>query len=290
MQNFGVIFVAYNPEINTFNSKLRVVSELSSNVVVVNNGNAIPVIKNIKIINLSENKGIAYAQNVGVEFLKRKGIEFVFFFDQDSDFDSDYFSKMLFEWHRVISAGVNIGILSPNLFDRNRHQLIPINQLNNGDIDRRVLSNSKNELLQNTLPISSGILTTVTIFNTVGGNNADLFIDWVDLDFDLKILNAGYITCTTSTVCLRHAIGKNEQHKFFGKRISPSNHIPFREFYYFRNGIFLCKQDKNTFPEVKKMIKKSLMVRILYCFYEKNKIQRIINISRGIADGLMNRM
>lgn len=292
VENVGVVLITFNPSIKNLQRKIKQIIQRKIQVVIVNNGQKLNLTDNayLKVIDLLQNKGIAFAQNAGVNWLHEMKYKYVFFFDQDSEFEDTYFDDMLRFWNEISLKNANLGVLSPNLFDRNRNENISINRINDGEVSRIYPEKNKKQFINNTLPISSGILTTVEIFNSIHGNNEKMFIDWVDFDFDLRILEAGYDIFTVSQVCLYHAIGKATRHNFLGHSLFPSNHAPFREFYYFRNGIFLYRHKKEKFPEIKKMIRNALIVRLVYCLYEKNKIKRVTNISQGIVAGIMNRI
>ncbi|MGO3537275.1 MAG: glycosyltransferase, partial [Latilactobacillus curvatus] len=63
---WGVVIVAYNPEIRVFKKKIDAISKLTDGVVVINNGSKLSFDNDrIELVNLDSNKGIAYAQNLG---------------------------------------------------------------------------------------------------------------------------------------------------------------------------------------------------------------------------------
>ena len=101
MNNWGVVIVLYNPNLNQLNLTLAQILPQTRQVALVNNG---PSLQKEGIVlrpyELGDNKGIAYAQNYGVALLKKRNpnLEYVFFLDQDSEISSSFFSSMLEAW------------------------------------------------------------------------------------------------------------------------------------------------------------------------------------------------
>lgn len=287
VDKFGIVIVTYRPDVSKLQDKINKYSNLTENIIIVNNGSSLNIeTRNCQLINLKNNKGIAYAQNVGVSYLKKKGISYFFFLDQDSRPDEKFFRKMLNIWKNIERSDPKIGLLSPNIFDRNLNVELMINQLGSKNIERIRMNKEEITLLKNTLPISSGVLCKTEIFDEVNGNNSWMFIDWVDFQFDISLIKSGYHTYTTSTVCLNHTVGKGSKKSFLGKKINVSNHATFREYYYFRNGIVLYKTNKKNFPQLKSFIRHALITRIVFVLYENQKVTRMKSIIRGIKDGV----
>ena len=284
---FGIVIVTYNPHLDVLSKKIRKYSRVSKFVVIVNNGSEIRLeIKNCFILNLKKNMGIAYAQNKGVNFLNSKGVDYVFFLDQDSTVDEAFFYTMLSEWGKLYRNDQNIGLLSPAVFDRNLKKRLTVNTLTLDNIKRIKTESGEDDVLKNTLPISSGILTRVKIFNEIGGNDSWMFIDWVDFDFDIKVISNGFNTYTTTNISISHSIGKSKLHKVLKKGINVSNHAPFREFFFFRNGIYFYRKRGKEFPQLRSFIRHALLTRLVFVLYENNKLNRIKEIIRGFREGI----
>ncbi|MDG2978938.1 glycosyltransferase [Latilactobacillus curvatus] len=286
--NWGVVIVAYNPDTLDFNKKIEKVTKLTKNLIIVNNGDdLVETGLDYTLVNLRENRGIAYAQNFGAKLLSLREVELIFFFDQDSDFNDDYFEIMLKEWKMLSSLDSSIGMLSPSVIDKNFNYSQPILILKNNSIEKVVL-NKEDESIKDTLPISSGILVSDAAFKKVKGTKEDYFIDYVDFELDLNFINSGYSIYSTGKAFIRHAIGKKEKRKFLFKSIYPSNHPVFREYYFMRNGILVYKSYGKYFKGVKNLIIMNAIRRFLYTFYEENTMLRISKLCKGIVDARKN--
>lgn len=284
---WGVVIVAFNPNLADFEKKIDGISMVTENLVIINNGDDFNISnKHVRLINLHENKGIAYAQNVGAKILKEIGVSLLFFFDQDSVYDNTYFERMLIEWVKLNNEDENIGILSPNIIDDKFKFVQGFLTLTDDGIKKSVLNQDEYKIIKNTLPISSGILVSKDAYFAVGGVKDSFFIDFVDFELDLNLLKHGYSIYSISNIFIEHAIGEKNKRHFLFKAIYPSNHPIFRGYYTVRNGIYVYRMYGDRFKGLKKLILKSLFVRTICAFYEENKLKRLNSIFKGIRDGV----
>ena len=281
--NYGIVIVTYNPNLDELNKKVdKYTIDSNALVVIVNNGDKLNISEhpNLIIKNLGKNMGIAYAQNIGVNYLQEKGIDLAFLLDQDTKLGKKYFEQMLKKWHSLKIKDSKLAVLSPVAFDRKTKKLLSTKYLVNDNLKIEFLQSGDK---YNTLPISSGILVDTNIFEEIGGNCSEYFIDWVDFQFDLDIIDAGYHIYTTSEIRINHQIGNASTRKLLWKTIHPSNHSAFRNYYFFRNGIlFMNKNRLHKF--VKKFVITALLKRFICIFYEENKINKIKAMIDGIKD------
>lgn len=283
--SWGIVIVTYNPDIKEFVDKLSVFSNLTANIVVVNNGKKIDLGKfNNYLVDLNGNKGIAYAQNVGFEKLFEENVELVFFFDQDSDVDQLFIKLMLNKWIELSKKDDKLSLISPQIIDKDFGNTQIIYKMDSKGLSRVDLSKNRNMTVKDTIPISSGILVSTISLHKIDGLDSSLFIDWVDFDLDFKLKLAGFNIYSTNAAYIKHAIGKKEKRKFFLKNIYPSNHAPFRDYYFARNGIFLIRKYGVKIPGLRKWVYRSLSIRLICLFYENNKIKHIQSFFKGIYD------
>lgn len=283
-KQWGVVIVTYNPTIEAFAKKMTRYLAATPHVVVVNNGESLQATDFAShVIELGDNLGIARAQNVGVAALQKQGVPFVFFLDQDSELSAGYFAAMLAEWHRIAQTDPKIGLLSPIVRDRTYHNESVPRGIRDGRVVKLPVPITAWPVAS-VLPISSGILTTIAIFTAAGGIDDALFIDWVDFQLDFNIMTAGYQTYYTNVAYIEHAIGQKEAHKFLGKTIYPTSHPLFREYYFTRNALVVGRQFQAAYPGLLKFVWRSLAIKYLFAFYEKNTFKRLVQLTRGIRD------
>lgn len=281
----GVIIVAYQPDVQVLDEKLRSIATQIDNIIVVNNGSNLEIdLPRVTVENLNENKGIAYAQNKGVEILTHRGVLYSFFLDQDSELPDNFFKIMLGEWEELKAKDEKIALLSPLIQDKNFGKYLYPIRLINGRLQRTVEKPSSWPVDQ-VIPISSGILISLSAFQQSGGLTSELFIDWVDFQLDFRLLMSGYSTYATNRVTLQHVIGKKDKRKFFTKNIYPTNYPLFREYYFARNAIIIMREFKNEIPGVKEFVKRALKLRFLFIIYENQKFRRFWTLCRAMHDG-----
>lgn len=285
---FGIVIVVYKPNISLLEKNIKTFNKITNHVVVVNNDDSGFELNNrCSIINLHRNRGIAFAQNEGVKFLSKAKVDYVFFLDQDSMVKENYFGEMLKVWEKIEKQNKKIGALAPSVYDRNEDAIIPIGTVNNGK--QLNFSNTKIAVFD-TLPISSGMLTKVSVFNEVGGNVANMFIDWVDFKYDMDLILHGFNVYTTPLISINHAVGNATKHHFLWKEVMVSNHAPFREYYFFRNGIYLIKTDGKKEHFIKALVVNMLLRRLAFLLYESNKWLRFKYITKGLIDGFRGKL
>lgn len=280
--SWGVVVVSYNPELVEFSKRIsRYLSE-TPNVVIVNNGDSLAQSDFAEhVIELGSNQGIAHAQNVGLHVLSEKKVKFVFFLDQDSDLSEGFFYNMLQEWSRIFQSDANLGLLSPIIQDRTYHNISVPRAIRNGQIVKLPEPITKWPVKQ-VMPISSGILTTVDIFEQSGGIDDDLFIDWVDFQLDFNLIASGYRTYYTNVAYIEHAIGEKKVHRFLNKKIYPTSHPLFREYYFTRNALIVGHQFHSLIPGLMKFVWRSIGIKYIFAFYEKNTFKRLVQLTKGI--------
>jgi rhamnosyltransferase len=282
--SWGVVVVSYNPEIKSFSKRIHRYLNQTSNVVIVNNGDSLAKTDFAdQVVELGENLGIARAQNIGVQVLREKKVKFVFFLDQDSDLCDGFFYNMLDEWSRISERDATIGLLSPVIQDRTYHNISVPRAIRDGQVVK--LSEPVTQFpVAQVMPISSGILTTVEIFDHAGGIDDALFIDWVDFQLDFNVMAAGYQTYYTNVAVIEHSIGKKQAHRFLNKKIYPTSHPLFREYYFTRNALIVGRQFSTLIPGLMKFVWRSIGIKYIFAFYEKNTIKRLVQLTKGIHD------
>lgn len=214
---------------------------------------------NIKLIYNSENMGIAYALNQGVQYAMQSGFDFVLTMDQDSGLYLDSVEQLLraLEQHREL-ASVCCNYIGAD-----------------DDLD----------FIEKDTVITSGNLTYTKAIEAVNAFTEKLFIDYVDLDFSLKLKEHGYHIAVIPAARIKHKIGDIEERKIFGKTIAISHHSPIRYYYMARNHRYFIHRFRKTFSRV--CIKNTLVYMygsILALLFESNRVQVYKMKIRGRRD------
>jgi glycosyl transferase family 2 len=123
------------------------------------------------------NVGLSRGYNLGVKRALDLGVIWILLVDHDAIFDADLLPDLRTAWKRLESAGESVGVVVPIVSD-----------------DRRVLGSSLGFRSATTplkTSITSGMLTTVPLFEAVGGFDERIFVDGSDLDLTLRLRALG---------------------------------------------------------------------------------------------------
>lgn len=218
----------------------------------------------VRYIDNKGNKGIAHALNVGAGEAMREGYDFLLTMDQDSRAGEGMIPQILTCLSR--RGILTVGILSP--FHASPFHL---HSKENGCIEKKVV-------------MTSGNLLSLKAYAESGPFQEDLFLDYVDNEYCLRLQRHGYKVIQVSEAILVHKLGELSKHKLFGKNIYCYNYPPIRYYYRTRNVIVLHgKLDRSWGTEILRD-----MVKII--LYEKNRIRKLQYMYYGIVDAVKGKM
>jgi rhamnosyltransferase len=270
MIKVGAIVVTYNfnndlllnnleSYYNQFNEILIVDNSILSDFTLVNK-----TFSRVKIIELNENKGIAFAQNIGYRYFQSKKYDFVIELDQDTSLKENYVKLIIDEFKFLCSKGIKLVSLTgvPNFLHLNE----------------------KKSFVPNILETySSGSLFLLSYIEEIGYKNEYMFIDLVDWEWFWRAQHLGYHIYSYPQATFIHKQG-DELFEFFGLKIKYSSYI--RNYYSFRNSIFLLKFSHIPF-NIKLILNLKIVIKLLtYPLLLKNKKKRFLYMVKGIFDGI----
>ncbi len=139
---------------------------------------------NIIYVSDINNSGLSKAYNKGFTHAITNNKKFVILLDQDTEFSNDFFIK----YEQAVLNNQDIEIFAPKLV------------LSNGKIFSPCIYKYKrgwypNEVgfginkLKNLVPVNSGVMLSVRLYQKVGGYNEDLKVDFIDFQFMEKVIN-----------------------------------------------------------------------------------------------------
>lgn len=262
-EDLCVVIVFYNGDMEVCKN-VNLLSHFCKCIVVIDNGSdrnkdviqEIECIENVKIIQNSNNEGIAYALNQGLDFAIKNEKEIMLTLDQDSKIEDQAIKKLISHLNKdrkVVSVGATYG-----------------NQ-----------TRTSNRLVTNL--ITSGNMVYTDVAQSVGGYNASLFIDCVDIDFSFNLLEHGYKLLRCGDANMEHEIGKIKTSRILS--VSYNDHSPERYYYKYRNNIYIYRRYFWKFP--------LLCLKLFVClikdtfqliFFENNKKRKIQMALKGIRD------
>ncbi len=278
------VLVAYN---STKENLYPLVNELlkQSSFLVICNNSKVDLIYDhirIKVLNFSENLGIARAQTLGMSWAYEQGADFVLQMDQDSLPDVDMVKILHTTYLDLIAANYNVGLIGPQDYDRNTKK-IQRARFNKGisvtGIDSVVLVDAT---------LSSGSLIPKTAFHSVGGMLDELFIDAVDFEYCWRLSSNGFVIARSNEAGLAHCLG--EGRKSFLGLFDFGIPSPVRHYYAFRNVFYLFGlKYVPTYWKVSSALKIIFKI-FFYPVILKNGTERLRYMLLGIKDGLRKKM
>ena len=263
--------VLYNPDIKRLKENIQAIEEQVSKIVVIDNGSSnIEKVKsqfsysnNIIISENYKNQGIAYALNQIMEFAEKNGYQWVLALDQDSICDKNLIS--VYQTH----IKSNIGILCPKIIDLNKQE-----KNDNSEYE---------DIYDSSEVITSGSLIQVDAWRKVGRFDDRLFIDFVDTEFQERIIRFGYKIIRINKTYIFHEIGKMREIKIGSFVICCSNHSAFRRYYMVRNRLYFKRKYYGWRAYFKEKIR-LILGDIKILIFEKEKGEKIKASIRGYRD------
>lgn len=244
------VVVAYFPG-EEIHANLRAIVRECGRVVVVDNGSTPPdrermsAIPGVELLVLHENLGVAAALNRGAERAQEAGVEWIVAFDQDSSPRAGMMG-VLWARHLELPSARVIGpaIEEPEVASSSyrwvrRHPRF-------GWLFQRVNRDARVESV--TMVITSGSLIQLSLWNEVGHFDETLFIDYVDIDYCLRVIRAGHSVAVAPAAVLEHHLGDRQRLVKFGHDFRPMNHPAFRHYFIARNRVRVWRRHALAVP------------------------------------------
>lgn len=241
------VIVSYNPE-SILEDNIKSLLPQVGRCLIVDNGSSVrtPLEEYQKkygviVHYLQKNMGIAYALNVGLQYCVKNGFALMLSMDQDTVLNKNAVYVLLECMTNSGSASVGI------------------------NWDNKIKKNQYVKYL-----ITSGNLVKTFAAQQIGGYDNKLFIDSVDFDFSLRLVDAGYKLMKVAKAKAIHNLGNRQ---------GDSNYITHsvnRYAYIYRNHFYLCRKyiiNHPLFVFKKNIILLIDLIQIL--LFDKDRILKI---------------
>jgi rhamnosyltransferase len=282
-QSACAVIVTYHPCAKMLENVLNVLAQVQGLVVVDNGSNADELdpmrtaseTVGFKLIENGENLGIAEALNRGVSWAKSQGYPWVVLFDQDSGITEGFIGQMFAAWkshpHRERVASIH-----PRYADPETHFEAAVPRARDGSP---------------ILPMTSGALMPLWIFDRIGWFASEYFIDLVDWEYCFRIRAAGFLIADAKQAMLLHAPGNPAETTFLGRTFHPNHHSAIRRYYISRNCIAFYRKYSFSFPRwILNSVYRQLHETIVCFIAEDDRARKFRNFLLGTWDGLTGRM
>lgn len=265
--------VLYNPDIRRLKECIDSVIGQIDKIYLVDNAskNRLEIEKLLKryeaceIIWNDENCGIAKGLNQIMEAATAEGYMWVLTLDDDSVCDKGLVQTLL-----SYVAKEAFGIVCAAAID--------------DKMDVVTVSDRDFEIVKDC--ITAGSLTNVEAWKHIGGFDEWMFIDFVDIEYCVRLREHGYKIGRVNSVYVHQQYGNiSSSFHLFGRKWYRFDYSPIRIYYSVRNQIYYMNKHKNSIDRYQSLLFLGgyIAKRILF---ERNRKASIRAVFRGIKDGI----
>ena len=282
-QNVCAVVVTYNPEPGLA-GRLRPLLEQVGHAVVVDNASAEPAAAELAALGdrvtlqaNASNVGLATALNQAVALAVARGAAWVMTLDDDSIVHPG----MLAAYREALAqapAGQRVAAVGANYWDLNR-QRVGVHPYY-----RRF------GVRQTTTLIQSGSLLSTQAYREAGPFRDDLFIDWIDFEYGLRLERAGFVSLQTSAVLLDHSLGKPVLHRFPVRKLC-NHHSPARLYFWVRNRSVVLREYRGRVPRDLKDVAVGTFTTVRHILlHDTQRLRRLKAVALGLWHARTGRM
>lgn len=265
--------VLYNPCINRLKDNINSIYNQVECIICINNNSKnykdiealLNEYRKVILINNDNNMGMGYALNQIVKWGIENNYKWAITLDQDSICPNN----IIDEYSKYINIE-KMAIITPVIEDANR------NNESNYLKEFEFIENPEDV-------ITSGSFISLDICKRIGYFNEKMFIDFIDIEYNNRIINEGYKIIRINYIKLFHEIGKIKEYRIGKWTISCSNHNAIRRYYMARNRLYYKEKyfgKISFYKEIVRLILGVLKVWIL----EEDKFEKTKATIKGGID------
>lgn len=218
------------------------------------------------------NLGVARALNIGAELAREQGCDYLLTMDQDSRAEPGMVDELCACLGSPPAPG--IGIVAP--FLSTKPGQAPPGAVRCEDVPTAM---------------TSGSLLSLAAFRTVGPFMEELFVDFVDIEYCLRLRSRGFRIVRANRAVLAHHVGQVLKFRLFSRDLYLTSHSPLRKYYKTRNRFFVSDRYKSVFPAFCRADRIRFCLELLrLLFFERDKREKLAMMRKGYADYRRGRM
>jgi len=232
----------------------------------------LPVSGDVMYLANGRNLGVARALNMGVELALEQGCDYLLTMDQDSRAAPGMVDELCACLNAPAAAG--IGIVAPYLVTRPGQS--PAGTVCCQDVP---------------MAMTSGSLLNLLACKSVGPFQEELFVDFVDIEYCLRLRSRGFRVVRANRALLEHHVGQALKFSLFFRDFYLTGHSPLRKYYKTRNRFFVADRYRSVFPAFCRADRVRFCLELLrLLFFESDKREKLAMMQRGYADYRRGRM
>lgn len=201
----------------------------------------------LTVIENDRNAGLAAAQNQGLDVARAGGADWILLLDDDSVPAPDMVARLLDGW-RSLADRRRVGLLSPRLSDAEGTLKPYLLSSGTGWDLRRGRMVPGAVVRDGVFAIASGSLIRRDVLDVVGPMAAPFFIDYVDIEFSLRLRRAGFEIVGIGDAVLTHRLGEFHETEVFGRKVALNTHSAWRRRLIHRNRVRVWRRFVSEVP------------------------------------------
>lgn len=286
------ILVCYKPDLDLFILNTKKNAQDLDYLILIENGSNNNTQNRIKseftdskfiVILLDKNLGLAKAQNIGIKKGIELNAEYFLFLDDDSILEVGSVERLKEE----LIQNPKVGIAACHIIHENSNKVQKYWIKNNFFFKRVELTKSNHKLENVNTVISSGSLISKSVIERCGLMLDNYFIDYIDIEYCLRVKKKGYTIVVLRDAVLYHNLGNTRTVTLGNFEFHPTNHSSERRYYMIRNRIWTWKKYCFTFPGWLLIDFGNFLVDNTRMFIlEKNRLKNLKFFSLGLIDGI----
>lgn len=228
-----------------------------------------------RLVALSLNSGIAAALNAGIRAAGLEAQDVVVTFDQDSIIPEGFVGRLVSTLDEASAAGLDVAIVAPARFagvEQTGQKL-------------------KHGFVEALRPIQSGMLVAGSALRQVGEFDESYFIDLVDVEYYLRVREAGLASVAVEDLDLPHELGHFQMMRVLGRKVSTTLSTPFRYYYRSRNRRALNRRYRKSAPSfIRRETLRDMAYFVLVVAFARRRWAILEVFRRGVRDAGQGRM
>ena len=287
------VIVTYRPDPYALSSLVAALRPQVGCVVVVDNSPACSTAAMVSkevgmdaLLQQKSNVGLAAAQNAGIAWARARSFLHVLLLDQDSQPAAGMVVALL-ETLQGFDPDRSVAAVGPRFHDAREKHDAPFVRIG-FPFNRKLRCADAGGTIAADFLIGSGMLIPLAVIDAVGGMDAGLFIDNVDLEWSFRVRAAGYTLLGVCDAHMQHRLGDARRH-LRGVPRGVVVHAPLRLYYMMRNRVLLYRMQHVPRVWVAQDVPRVLVKLFLFGVLIGPRRRNLRCMLRGLWDGAHGR-